>query len=286
MSEQVEQVAHPTIEAIHSPGIGAIAAALARAQGQMTGAKKDTANPFFGSVYADLASVWDACRAALSANELAVVQLPEASSAVVTVTTVLVHSSGEWFRSVVKVPVTGTSKKDREGSDLARPPPITAQSVGSAITYARRYALSAMVGVAPDDDDDGNKASGREGNGFPSRRQEPAPYSPPPTGKRTADVKAHLAARTQKAPEVVTSPVLERIRELGKRHGKEGKELSDFVREAGVKAKPAELAEEDFKKVEAAFVALVKSEPPPEVKLPTLPGGRKMPLIEEDGGGS
>jgi hypothetical protein len=134
MSEQSEQ-------------INELAAALAKAQGKITGALKDSSNPFFKSRYADLASVWDACRASLSDNGLAVVQLTEADDAGVYVTTSLVHSSGQWMRSKLRL-----TPKDG-----------TPQGMGSAITYGRRYALAAIVGVAQVDDD-GNAASGRQGD--------------------------------------------------------------------------------------------------------------------------
>lgn len=129
-----------------SEQIGELAAALAIAQGKITGALKDSANPFFKSKYADLASVWDACRAALSENGLAVMQLTESDESGVFVTTTLAHSSGQWISSRLHL-----TPKDG-----------TPQGMGSAITYGRRYALAAMVGVAQVDDD-GNAASGRAG---------------------------------------------------------------------------------------------------------------------------
>src|SRR5580698_6427361 len=79
----------------HSPEIDKIGGALAKAQGEIEGAEKGATNPHFRSKYADLASIWDACRAPLSKNEIAVVQLPSGRS----VTTMLVHSSGQFFAS-------------------------------------------------------------------------------------------------------------------------------------------------------------------------------------------
>lgn len=125
------------IETDMTPSIGALVAALAKAQGAMTGAKKDAVNPHLKSKYADLASVWDAVRGPLSANGLAVIQTTEPAQAGVCVVTLLAHSSGEWIRSRLFMP---TQKND-------------AQGVGSALTYARRYALAAITGIAPDDDD-------------------------------------------------------------------------------------------------------------------------------------
>lgn len=123
--------------------IGNIAKALARAQGQIRGALKDSSNPFFKSTYADLASVWEACRKPLSDNELAVVQPIDMIDGSMYLKTILMHSSGE----------TIEGRMIMQLSDKA-----TAQQVGSLITYYRRYGLAAMVGVAPEDDD-GNAAS-------------------------------------------------------------------------------------------------------------------------------
>lgn len=130
-----------------SDSIAALTAALSKAQGEITGAVKDADNPFFKSHYADLQSVWDAIRGPLSKNGLAVMQLPGMEGSAITVETVLSHSSGEWMASTLSmVPV----KSDPQG-------------VGSAITYARRYALQSVAGVAPMDDD-GEAAMGRTHN--------------------------------------------------------------------------------------------------------------------------
>ncbi len=143
-----------------SENIGDLAAALAKAQGAVEGATKDSANPFFRSKYADLASVWDACRSQLSSNGLSVVQFPRTKyigdpvpyewtskqgevqygvriACVVSVLTRVVHASGQWM-------------EDRVSTML---PNANPQSVGSAITYLRRYALQSVIGIAPEDDD-------------------------------------------------------------------------------------------------------------------------------------
>lgn len=114
-------------------------AALATAQGATMAALKETEGQV-GQVkrkYADLASCWDACRENLSANGLCVVQIPCAEGTRVSVTTVLGHKSGQ--------EISGTLTMV---SQVATP-----QAIGTAITYARRYALCAMVGISPEDDD-------------------------------------------------------------------------------------------------------------------------------------
>jgi len=127
-----------------SESIKELAAALAKAQGSIKGAIKDSANPFFKSKYADLSSVVEAIREAFAANNLSYVQRVEPSEKdEVRVETVILHASGEWLScGFLALPV---SKHD-------------AQGFGSAMTYARRYSLSAACGVAPEDDD-GNAAT-------------------------------------------------------------------------------------------------------------------------------
>ena len=126
-----------------SDTIAALAEALSKAQGEMEGAKKTANNPHFRNQYADLASVWDACREALSSNGLAVIQSPgPMADGRMEMTTTLAHKSGEWMRGTLTIPL---GKAD-------------AQAYGSATPYARRYALAAVVGIAPEDDD-GNAAT-------------------------------------------------------------------------------------------------------------------------------
>jgi hypothetical protein len=126
-----------------SDSLNELATALSKAQALMEPATKDQSNPFFKSNYADLASVWKACRGPLSANGLSVTQLASTDGPKVTIITMLLHSSGQYISSELSM------QADK----------ITPQGIGSAITYARRYALSAIVGISAEDDD-GNSASG------------------------------------------------------------------------------------------------------------------------------
>lgn len=135
---------------MRSEQINELAAALAKAQGEITGALKDSANPFYKSKYADLASVWDACKEPLSKNGLCVIQTPRITERGRVLVTTLAHSSGQWISS--ELPINPV-KDDPQG-------------LGSAISYMRRYALTAIVGVAQIDDD-GEKAMGREINQQP-----------------------------------------------------------------------------------------------------------------------
>ena len=126
-----------------SDNIADLSAALSKAQMIMEGAVKGKVNPAFKSRYADLASVWDACREPLASNGLSVIQMPgPVENGQMSLTTQINHSSGQWVRETMTIPL---SKVD-------------AQGYGSATSYARRYALAAFVGVSPEDDD-GNAAS-------------------------------------------------------------------------------------------------------------------------------
>jgi hypothetical protein len=144
-----------------SEQINDLAAALAKAQAGITAAKAGAENPHFKSKYATLADVWDACRKQLSSNGIAVTQLPSTEETGLTVTTILAHSSGQWISSQLTVPLESRG--------------VGAHQIGSALTYARRYALAAMVGVAPEDDDDGNAAQSAMPEKRKSRRQSQKP---------------------------------------------------------------------------------------------------------------
>jgi hypothetical protein len=128
-----------------SETISELAKALAKAQGEIEDATKDSVNPAFRSKYADIASIRAVIRGPLSSNGLAVVQNPTTSSNgvidSVTIETRITHTSGEFITGVLRMPI---GKSDPHG-------------VGSGITYARRYALMSMLCLASDDDD-GNAA--------------------------------------------------------------------------------------------------------------------------------
>jgi hypothetical protein len=120
-----------------------IATALAKAQANMGKALKQANNPHFRSKYADLGNVMDACLPALNEAGIALIQPTGEDEHGRYVETILIHGeSGEQL--TCRVPLI-VSKNDMQG-------------YGSAVTYARRYGLMAMAGIAPEDDD-GNAAS-------------------------------------------------------------------------------------------------------------------------------
>ncbi len=152
-----------------SDTLAELAKAMAKAQAEIKPAIKDSENPQFkGAKYADLASVWDACREPLTKNGLSVVQSTRMEGVAVIIETLLLHSSGEYIAGEISLP----------------PTKIDPQGQGSAMTYARRYALAAMVGVAPEDDDgnDGSKGGGKAQNTPTQEINTPAGKPLPPAG--------------------------------------------------------------------------------------------------------
>ncbi|MBF0502319.1 MAG: ERF family protein [Candidatus Riflebacteria bacterium] len=178
-----------------SQTVGAISQALAKAQGQMKPAAFDASNPHFKSKYATLASIMEACRPALSAAGIAVMQGTsiDPETLRVNVTTLLTHVSGEFIKETLSI----------------KPAMDTAQAIGSAISYARRYCLSALVGIVSDDDDDGNLATGRPDVKpvLTSVKKTPAPVNPasPAATKTVAQVKQ--PAKTEVVPVPSNEPV-------------------------------------------------------------------------------
>jgi hypothetical protein len=156
-----------------SESIVNITKAFQKFQSELEPVKKEANNPFFKSKYAELSTIWDAIRPILDKNGLAILQEPGAANGQVTLATTLLHTSGEYFRSVALFPVV---KQDPQG-------------YGSAITYARRYTLQSITGVAPEDDD-GN--AGSQGNLPPRSNPQPAnnfvKKQPEVQGKWTGDL--------------------------------------------------------------------------------------------------
>jgi hypothetical protein len=154
---------------LHSESINEIAAALSEASKHIEPALKQNENPFYKSKYADLQTVDKACRIALADNGLVVSQVMDTINNMPTLVTILIHKSGQWIKSYYPI-IQPVNEKlaDRLLADpkidfktlkqlLVNDP----QSIGSAITYARRYSLAAICGVVTEDDD-GEAATKRE----------------------------------------------------------------------------------------------------------------------------
>lgn len=146
-----------------SDEIGDLAAALAEAQAELSPAVKNAQNPHLKNRYADIAAVYEAIRETLPKHGLAVSQMVLPHDNKARVRTLLMHKSGQWIASECLMPIDG-----RGGP----------QGMGSAITYARRYSLSAIVGVVSEDDDDAEAAQGRQRQQYqqaPQQRTQQAP---------------------------------------------------------------------------------------------------------------
>lgn len=140
-----------------------LASALCKVQATMQPIARSADNPFFSSRYSDLSAVWEGIRKPLTDNGFCVIQAADVDESLVIVTTTLLHSSGQFVKSRIRM----------------RPVKSDPQGIGSAITYARRYALSAIVGACSEgEDDDGNAASRAQGGSpegqRPPRRNQPA----------------------------------------------------------------------------------------------------------------
>lgn len=150
-----------------SDTIGALAAALAAAQADFPAIPKSktvavrTDKGTYTFSYAPLEAILDATRPALAKNGLALTQLLTGQS----IQTVLAHKSGEWIRSDAQLPNY----------------PARAQELGSLVTYLRRYAAVSVLGVAAEDDDDGNIASG---HGVAAAPSSAATTAPSPAGRQ------------------------------------------------------------------------------------------------------
>jgi hypothetical protein len=153
-----------------SESISKISAALLAAQKSITFASKDATNPHFKNKYADLPAVIEAIKGPLNDAGIAFMQTPsESGSGTLTLTTRLMHESGEWIEDTATIPLP---KNDPQG-------------YGSAMTYGRRYALAAITGLYQDDDD-GNAA-------MASPKEAPAATVKPMSESEVEDCKTVMA---------------------------------------------------------------------------------------------
>jgi hypothetical protein len=178
---------------MHSELINELATALAKAQGQMRAASKDAVNPHLKNTYATLSSIIEAAREALSANGLAFSQILSQGDEGLILETLLMHSSGQWLQSEVLIRVA-TDNRGING----------AQALGSALTYYKRYALAALLGISvSDEDDDGNGAeqpTRKPAQQRPTRNEAPAVSAQPATPNGNGKPKAEQSTPKVKAP--------------------------------------------------------------------------------------
>lgn len=134
-----------TMKQFMSPDIKELIAALCKAQGVMKPAVFNKVNPHFKNKYADFTSCMECCREPLASNGLSVMQYCSTINEKLVLVTMLAHVSGQWIQSHFPL----------------NPMKMDSQSIGSAMSYGKRYSLSALVGIVSEDDDDGEAAHGR-----------------------------------------------------------------------------------------------------------------------------
>jgi hypothetical protein len=137
-----------------SDNVDQIATAFALAQLELENPPKNKINPHYNSKYVDLSDGLEKVRKVFGKHGIAFIQATRADGDIIILHTRLIHKSGQWIESTY--PVCGLDKH---------------QSMGSALTYARRYSLFSMVGVAGEDDNDGNDAA--MAKPLPKKEKEP-----------------------------------------------------------------------------------------------------------------
>ena len=155
-----------------SETINELVTALSKAQGTMKPAVFNKVNPHFRNRYADFTAVMDACRQPLSDNGLSVMQYTETVNDQLKLVTLIAHMSGQFIKSYFPL----------------NPAKMDSQSIGSSLTYAKRYCLSAMLGIVSDDDDDDSEAA--MGRGQPQQpKQQHQKKSPAQVVAETPELK-------------------------------------------------------------------------------------------------
>lgn len=139
-----------------SDSIKNLAASLSKFQSEIENPKNTADNPFFKSKYAPLNDVLNVVRPLLSKHGLSVIQSPGGDGQNISINTMLIHESGEWIEFE---PLVLKAEK------------MTPQGAGSAVTYGRRYSISAVLGISSEDDDDGNHASHNKNKNTPNKNQ-------------------------------------------------------------------------------------------------------------------
>ncbi|MGI6405521.1 MAG: ERF family protein [Syntrophaceticus sp.] len=208
--------------------------ALISFQKEINNPKVTAVNPYYSSKYVPLSCLLDHVKPLLVKHGLAVMQIPGGDGKTVSVTTLILHTSGEWLEA------------DPLVLPLAKPDP---QGAGSAITYARRYALSAVLGIASDDDDDANIASNPQGgNGQPrhaARQQQQAAASVPSEQKPLTDAQRRaifaIAKSIDMSEDDIKSFVKKRfsVEGVSNLNCKQASDLIALLNQARAESKPA-----------------------------------------------
>lgn len=167
----LEKMLKRSREAMFSDSLENLAGALAKAQAEFSTPKRTKeamVTATRGYKYADLQDVLNSVRDPLAKHGLAVTQMTQEFAGQVELVTLLLHSSGEWLRSVY--PVKARTEKPQE--------------FGSAMTYARRYTLSALLGIASEEDDDAQGAQDSQKAASQPQKTKPRQKAPQPAGEQ------------------------------------------------------------------------------------------------------
>ena len=207
----------------HSDTLSAISKALAKFQGEVKDPAKDTNNPFFKSKYVPLDGLLNAVRPVLAANGLSFMQFLGGDGQTITVTTLLLHESGEWIES--------------EPFPL-KPVKTDPQAYGSACTYGKRYSLSAALGIGWEEDDDGNTASQK-----PNQNAQQAAGAPKPKQANTS-------------PQDEKKAVLKTLMEHMKKDGMGAEEMKLLIQKKFGKESSSEMSLQECKILAANYQKL------------------------------
>jgi hypothetical protein len=221
-----------------------IATALSNFQGKMTAVKKDATNPFYKSKYASLDTIWETIRKPLSENGLSVAQTMNLIESNSVLETTLYHTSGEWI----------------SGTQLVNPVKNDPQGLGSAITYARRYSLSAILGLVSDDDDDANTATKPETKQevkVPPRQNDPLLADPP------------------EKVEGITVPQTKKIHATAKEKGLSPEEARAYMQKTFKKNSTKELTKDEASTM-IEFLNEIKPDDIPLVRAAKELGGKEV----------
>ena len=196
--------------------INELVSALSKAQSKMKPATFNRVNPHFKNRYADFTSCMDACRIPLSDNGLSIMQYCETVNEKLMLITMLAHTSGQWIKSHFPL----------------NPAKMDSQSIGSAMTYAKRYSLSAMLGIVSDEeeDDDGEAAHGR---GRPAVQSRPVSVKPLDNARISADQALEVEKLLAQVPADVAKGAMDWINQRGFKTI--GEITSDFCQEVKTK---------------------------------------------------
>ena len=233
----------------HSESIGKIAEALAEFQAEVKDPARDKDNPYFKSKYVAIDGLLAAVRPILAKHGLSVIQSTGGNGQDISVTTEILHTSGEWIRTDALV--LKAVKADPQGA-------------GSAVTYGRRYSLSAALGVAWDDDDDGNAAStppkAEKPKAEPKAKAKPAPKVDALTmalaeTRQKAEETWGNKFYVEKAPRKVDS--LRAIAATAKELGASNDDIKEVMKRHYNKGASNELTDAEAAEMEQNFVAWV-----------------------------